>query len=316
MKPHPPSFRTGKGWPWDTEYKSLPEVMPNGKSWPRISIVTPSYNQGQFLEETIRSVIYQNYPNLEYIVMDGGSTDNSVEIIEQYKKHLTYWVSEKDDGQADAINRGFEKASGDIIAWINSDDYYLKGALRAIAAEFSKAPEAELIVGGYLVIRENGKKICKYYSFPQDFNSLLCAGQLFGQMSCFWKKDVFGDVKGLDASLRFCFDYDLFLKLTQRKPAIGLNRIIATFRLHDHSKSSTIWDEIGAKEALLLQSKYGIESIPDNTRIKIKKDAMSAFQQSNARGLLYDFIFDFPFFLRSSAARLRDKILKPLLRIK
>ena len=98
--------------------------MPDGRSWPKISIVTPSYNQGEFLEETIRAVLLQNYPNLEYFIMDGGSTDNSVEIIKTYKPWLTYWVSEKDKGQADAINKGFERVTGDILAWLNSDDTY------------------------------------------------------------------------------------------------------------------------------------------------------------------------------------------------
>ncbi|MGB5971795.1 MAG: glycosyltransferase, partial [Nodosilinea sp.] len=107
--------------------------MPDGSEWPRVSIVTPSYNQGQFLEETIRSVLLQRYPNLEYIVIDGGSTDNSAEIIEKYQSCITYWVSEKDNGQAHAINKGLKISTGSILGWINSDDLYVKGTLRKIA---------------------------------------------------------------------------------------------------------------------------------------------------------------------------------------
>src|SRR5450759_2806690 len=113
----------------------------------KISVITPSYNQGQFLEETILSVINQNYPNLEYFIIDGGSTDNSIEIIKKYEKHLTYWVSEKDNGQAHAINKGFKKATGDIVCWINSDDLLIQGAINTISNYFSRNPDVQFING-------------------------------------------------------------------------------------------------------------------------------------------------------------------------
>ncbi len=119
--PSPPSNQTG--WMWNEESSQLPENMPDGHQLPRITIVTPSYNQGQFLEATIRSVLLQGYPNLEYIIIDGGSSDNSVEIIRKYEPWLAYWVSEKDRGQAHAINKGFAHATGSIYAYLNSDDF-------------------------------------------------------------------------------------------------------------------------------------------------------------------------------------------------
>ena len=125
--PPPPSGKTG--WPWTEESRRLPNQMPSGCPWPRISVVTPSFNQGKFIEETIRSVLLQGYPNLEYLMIDGGSTDNSVEIIKKYSPWLTYWVSEPDDGQSDAINRGLKMSSGDFATWINSDDLLCKNAL-------------------------------------------------------------------------------------------------------------------------------------------------------------------------------------------
>jgi cellulose synthase/poly-beta-1,6-N-acetylglucosamine synthase-like glycosyltransferase len=118
----PPADKTG--WPWTEESPLLPDKMEGDCDWPKISIVTPSYNQGRFIEETIRSVLLQGYPNLEYIIIDGGSTDNSVEIINKYEPWLTYWVSEPDRGQSHGINKGFEKATCEVFGWLNSDDYF------------------------------------------------------------------------------------------------------------------------------------------------------------------------------------------------
>lgn len=161
------------------------------KDLPKISIITPSYNQARFLEQTIQSVLDQSYPNLEYIIMDGGSTDGSAAIIKKYERHLKYWVSEKDKGQADAVYRGFEMASGDIFGYINSDDYYLPGALHHIAERFAEHPEIQWLIGGCLTVNSNGKIITKFYGAEQNFESLLCCGPVFCQMSCFWRREIF-----------------------------------------------------------------------------------------------------------------------------
>lgn len=128
--PSPSSIKIG--WPWTEESPQLPDNMPNGTEWPKISIVTPSLNQGQYIEETIRSVLLQGYPNLEYIVIDGDSSDESVEIIQKYDKWLTYWISELDKGQSHAINKGIYKCTGAIFTWLNSDDYYNPNAFLSI----------------------------------------------------------------------------------------------------------------------------------------------------------------------------------------
>jgi hypothetical protein len=127
----PPPPPAKKGWPWTLESSRLPSQVCDEHSWPRITVITPSFNQGRFIEETIRSVLLQGYPDLEYLVLDGGSTDNSVEIIEKYSPWLTYWVSEPDSGQSDAINRGLHRASGLFATWINSDDMLCRNALIA-----------------------------------------------------------------------------------------------------------------------------------------------------------------------------------------
>lgn len=304
--PSPPPDK--RGWPWAKDAEPLSPVMQNGNAWPKISIVTPSYNQGQFLEETIRSVLLQNYPNLEYILMDGGSTDTSVGIIRKYEPWLTYWITGKDAGQADAVCRGFEIASGDILAWINADDFYLPDAFKIVSGAFVRKPDIEFLIGGYKWISASGKDICKYYSFPQDFDSLLCAGQLFGQMACFWKRSVFWETGALDRSLQFCFDYDFFLRLAKRQRPSGVSRILAASRKHDAAKSSKIWDSIGSKEKAEIQTRHGLDAVNDNDCIRICEHSRQTLRRLHFRGLLGDMVHDPPFFAKTIASRLRDII--------
>ena len=143
----PPSPPGKTGWPWTQGSKTLGNAMPDGNSWPKISIVTPSFNQGKYIEETIRSVLLQGYPDIEYIVIDGGSMDASLDIIKKYERWLTYWVSEPDKGQSHAINKGFAKSSGEIYAYINSDDFYCPSAFGTVAPMFEKMVSLTLLLG-------------------------------------------------------------------------------------------------------------------------------------------------------------------------
>ena len=189
--PLPPEEKSG--WPWTETSKPLPEAMPDGTQWPRISIVTPSYNQGEFIEETIRSVLLQGYPNLEYIIVDGGSTDNSIEIIKKYEKYLSYWVSEPDKGPSDAINMGWQKTSGEIIAYLNSDDAYFPGALATVAEAFQQNPQAQAIYGKEFRINKEGLVLAEYSVKEGNRLSLLNLNAL-PQPATFIKKIVLDSI--------------------------------------------------------------------------------------------------------------------------
>lgn len=303
--PPPPSGKTG--WPWTKESKSVPQTMRNGGPWPKISIVTPSYNQGQFLEETIRSVLLQNYPNLEYIIMDGGSTDNSVEIIKKYEPWLTYWVSEKDGGQADAIFRGFERTTGEIVAWINSDDYYLQAALNCVGRSFASNPSEEMLVGGGVVVDEDGNMIRKYYSFPQDYNSLLHGGQFFMQMSTFWRKNAYISSGEIDVSFKFCFDYDLFIRLASRRNPIGVAKMLSAFRYHNTSKSSTIWEAVALPEIKIIRNRYTNVSAPLDDSVCVADNTVKKFYRITRLGILMDLYKDPSYFIKCVLNKTKGK---------
>jgi glycosyltransferase involved in cell wall biosynthesis len=225
-------------------------------AFPKISIITPSYNQGKFLETTILSVISQNYPNLEYIIMDGGSTDESVEIIKKYSDNIAYWQSCPDNGQADAIFRGFERSTGEILAWINSDDYYLPGSLLAIAEQFMKYPQSRWIVGNGIIVDPYGKTLYRQNKYPPiRFKTMFYSNNIVFQPATFWRRDLFLSTGGFDRTLRFAFDYELFLKFSKVAPPQRLNRDLAAFRLHETSKTMTIHD-VSAVEAEKIRGHY------------------------------------------------------------
>ena len=205
---------------------------------PLISIITPSYNQARYLEETIVSVLSQNYPNLEYIIIDGGSTDGSVEIIKKYESHLKYWVSEKDKGQSHAINKGFNKANGDILAWINSDDYYLPDAFNTIATASIKFPNSLWFYAGTYWLSNNNQSYVGGIEDPEIASWYLKC--LVSQPGVFWRRKIWDQVGSLvDENMHFSFDYDLWLKFAAFQPIPQLiTEPIAVFRLHEESKTT------------------------------------------------------------------------------
>lgn len=253
--PPPPPGKTG--WPWTEESPQLPDAMPDGRPWPRISIVTPNYNYGQFIEETIRSVLLQGYPNLEYIIIDGGSTDNSVEIIKKYEPWLAYWVSEPDRGQSHAINKGFARVTGQIMAWINSDDYYSHEALTSVVQQFV---HGKMLVIGEVVYVDDESRFLRHVktrlSGDTRQRSLFMNGQVKAfrhpQPAMFWTNRVFSMVGQLSEDLCYVMDLDFLL----RAMSIGITpaiyeRVLAYVRLHENSKSCSRASIFNLEEAKL-----------------------------------------------------------------
>lgn len=237
----PPPISSRTGWPWTEESTHLPETMPDGSPWPRISIVTPSYNQGQFIEETIRSVLKQGYPNLEYIIIDGGSTDNSVVVIKKYEPWLAYWVSEPDRGQSHAINKGIRQASGNILLWLNSDDLCLPDAFRRVAQAFHTNPASLLVSGQACLIDVQGQIIGELRSQFTSWDDLITnPGNMIRQVSTFFSRSIFSELGLIDESLDIAMDTELLIRFTQFHVPLILDEYLTSYRTHTNAKSYQI----------------------------------------------------------------------------
>ncbi|WP_205943488.1 glycosyltransferase family 2 protein [Pedobacter polaris] len=221
---------TRKGWPWDME--TDPKIYAAKESWPKITIVTPTYNQGQFIEETIRAVLLQNYPNLEYIVIDGGSTDNTIEILDRYSPWISFYESKKDKGQGHAINKGFSLASGEIYAWINSDDFYMDQAFYTLASAFVKS-KADVLYGDSLVIDENKNEL-HYEKANYVTPKYLFVGGIIMQHSCFWKAGVHEPIL---EELHCAVDSELWFRLIPGKKLKHVKFPLAVVRIQPDAKT-------------------------------------------------------------------------------
>ena len=239
----PPAPQGQTGWPWTEGTKPLPQQMPDGSFYPRISIVTPSYNYGHFIEETIRSVLLQGYPNLEYIIIDGGSTDNTVEIIKKYEKYITYWVSESDEGQTDAINKGYQHCTGDIFAWLNADCSYTMSALQEVVEYYLNG--YKLIAGGCVAVYNDGREYT-VYSVPMNFELYLkfwIWGCSFTQADVFVDKKLADDCFPLNNKLYMVMDYQFFLRVLSKNPKqIYVQQIWSKDKLHGNNKTMNAYD--------------------------------------------------------------------------
>ncbi len=202
-----------------------------------VSVITPSFNQAAYLEETIRSVLDQTDVNLEYIIIDGGSTDGSPEIIARYANRLAYWVSEKDRGQTDAINKGFARARGDVLAWLNSDDTYAPGALRAAVTYLQTHPQTGLLYGDANYIDAAGRVIGRFPAALTDYQKLRRGYVHIPQQAAFFRADLWRQIGPLDPSFFFAMDYDLWVRLAAITQVDYVPQVWANFRLHADAKT-------------------------------------------------------------------------------
>lgn len=260
---------------------------------PKITVVTPSFNQAEFLERTMRSVLDQGYPNLEYIVIDGGSTDGSVDIIRKYADRLAYWVSEPDRGQTEAINKGLQRATGEWVAWQNSDDVYYPGSFSNVAQAAAQHPEADLIIGNMMIIDAHDCNLRDVRYVKPCHGALLAEGMVMVNQAAFWRRRVNSEIGWLDESFQFSFDYEWFLRLTEKHQGVHVNRILGGFRLHGATKTSNWTRQFSEENARILQGR----SLP-SWRVKMFQFRRIALMLSQG---------DIGYVLRGLARRLQGK---------
>ena len=231
---------------------------PGQKRYPTLTIVTPSFNQAQFLERTILSVLNQRYPALEYIIIDGGSTDGSVEIIKQYERWLASWVSERDAGQGDALNKGFRRATGELVGWQNSDDIYLPGTFREVAEMFVAHPACDIVFANRLDVDRNDNVIGESRFTPFSDVGHWYDGMSLSNQSTFWRRHVFAQIGMIDASYHLAMDYEFFLRAARKHARFKhVRRYWGASRKHDTSKESTLFATRMGPECDRIDRMYG-----------------------------------------------------------
>lgn len=269
--PPPPPGKTG--WPWTQESQQLPDAMADGVPWPKISIVTPSYNQGRFIEEAIRSVLLQGYPDLEYIIIDGGSTDQSVEIIKKYEPWLAYWESEPDRGQSHAINKGLLKSTGRLFNWHNSDDVLTPNSLATMASAIIKYPQAGYVHGFRVLIdyksvvqRGNEPARSDKVSFLPELATAVSTLQSGYQPGCLMDRQLAVEVGMVDESLHYIMDVDILLRIALVKRPVYISFPAIYIRVHPDVKSLE-WNSRRAKGRVYVANKiFSRTDLPDSIK--------------------------------------------------
>ncbi len=269
------------------------------EQFPLFTIVTPSYNQGPFVEETILSVLNQNYPNIEYIVIDGGSTDNTLEILKKYEGKIK-WISEKDKGQADAVNKGFKMARGEILGWLNSDDLYESGCIGKVVEYFISNPDVLLIYGNGFQINSDGSLKIPFKSGPVTFKKLSKKNPLL-QPSIFIRKEVLSKVGYLDIHYQYVMDYEYWVRIFEKyeKQTAYLPVYLSSWRLHGETKTSLSREKIYDEMFEVLKKYYG--RIPSAWLVPFIGEILLGY--SSTRGIIH-FIFHQRWHLREGFKRL------------
>ena len=218
----------------------------------KISVVTVCYNHASFLEDTIKSVLSQNHPDVEYIVIDGGSTDGSVDIIKKFSERLDYWVSEPDNGQTDALKKGFAQATGEVFCWINSDDELEPGALAEVSEFFESHPEAKIVNGDHIKMDEKGVPVEMHREIP--FNRFIWnyTYNYTAQTSTFWMRSLYEEVGGMDTDYDMAMDTDLFSRMSASNHIYKTKRVWSRFRLHGEQKTQNFQDRASIERKKIL----------------------------------------------------------------
>ena len=249
-----------------------------------VSIITPSYNQALFLEQTIQSVLKQDYPHIEYIVVDGGSTDNSADIIQKYADRLAYWISEKDSGQAEAINKGFARANGEIIAWLNSDDYYMRNTVSFAVRCFEQNPDVVMIYGDMLAVDGEGQtlNVLKYQQLSLE--DLLCF-QIIGQPSVFFRRSTLEKTGILEPSFHFMLDHHLWIRMAQQGRIMHVPQVWSAARYHAQAKNRARAAEFGREAFYVLDWAKKQPGLKESLS-RVKRRALASAHRYDARYLL------------------------------
>ena len=228
-------------------------------TFPRISIVTPSYNQARFVGWTARSVFLQRYPNLEYIMMDGGSKDDTVEVLRPYADRFAHFVSERDKGQSDAIHRGFARSTGEIMSYLNSDDMLAPGTLHWVAKFFADHPEVDAVYSHRVTV-DSYNRVLWYWLLPEHWSWYQMRWDLIPQETCFWRRRIFEKCGNVDPTFRFAMDYDLFVRFMQSGGRmVRADRFLGVFRTHEEAKTTQLLNTVGDAEIKRVRDRYGIK---------------------------------------------------------
>ena len=249
-----------------------------------VSIITPSYNQAKYLEQTILSVLNQDHSSIEYIVVDGASTDGSVEVIKKHADKLAHWESVKDHGQADAINKGFARATGEIVAWLNSDDFYLPGTISAAVKVFEENPDVVLVYGNMLAVDENGQTFNTLTYKQLTLEDLLCF-QIIGQPAVFMRRTALQQTSGLDLTFHFLLDHLLWIQLAKHGKILHVNKTWSAARYHAEAKNVAKAAEFG-REAFRILETIAQDKDLAATLHKIDRRAHASAFRVDARYLL------------------------------
>jgi glycosyltransferase involved in cell wall biosynthesis len=251
---------------------------------PLVSVVTPSFNQARFLRDTIRSVIEQDYPNIEYLIVDGGSTDSSLEIIQEYAGRVAWWVSEKDKGQAEAINKGMARANGEIVAWLNSDDLYLPGAVNQAVIALQENPQAGMVFGNAITIDIEGR-LLNLLAFPDWGLKDFIGFRIICQPAVFMRRALYEQVRGLDLDYHYMLDHHLWIRLASLAPVKHIAAIWAAARHHAAAKNVAQAEGFGRETIRLLawmQTQAKLVPLIENN----KRQVLAGAHRLNARYLL------------------------------